>query len=686
MTSLPGSSSQRGARYFLGLLASVAVLTTGCSNMATTATNGASAVSQVLVKGKLHGGNQPVSGAAVTVYFAGQTGYGSASSTAATTTTSSDGYGSFSFTLTCPTSLPYDPLVYIIARGGNTLNNGTTTPNSASVFLAGLSPCSQINSSTFVDMSEVTTVASMAALQQYFNPATESFGVDGILLGYTAMANAMKIIPNLVDYTSGNAVTTLTKTGSASGSTVSVTVTPESAKVNTIANILSACINNNANGDATACSTLESSATPPVAASTSQPNGTFSAAADPLVALYYMMTNPTDGSASNLSAIYALAPPTGAPYQPTLSAAPTDWTIGVTFSSNSSCTNGDGFFDFPYDLKLDSSGNVWVDNGPGSNGNLAHMQFDGTPMECASVASQSRGSTIDDRGNVWVGSYSTNNIYRYTTGGAVLTYTTAAPVVAVTADGNDNVYFSTYAGTALYQIVGGATATAAATPTQISGSLGAAPSQIMVDSSGGSYVTGTTAVNGSGTIWVSSGAATVSQVVVSTNTSDPTYMNGFVTNSYPVSGSSYGISLVPGNAGNVFVSSQSTNTVDLLGLNSGQTSYIEATNFPVSGGGLMNPTAISADGARNVWVANNSTGLSNVSEFSVGGTALSPTGGFTKDSGYLVNGRSILVDAGGNVWISRDGSTSITEIIGAGVPLYQPASVGIAQGRFQTLP
>lgn len=662
MTSFAHSGSTLRARYRIGLLALLAMLPLGCSNMTSTATQSATATPQVRIKGRVHGGNQPVSGATVTVYFAGQSGYGSTGSTGMSTTTANDGYGSFSFAVTCPTA-PYDPLVYLIARGGNTLNNGSSSSNSAAEFLAALAPCSQISSSTFVDMSEVTTVATMAALQQYFNPATQSFGVDGILLGYTAMANAVATIPNLVDYPTGTAVSTLTKTASAGGSSVSVTLTPETAKINTIANIISACINNNANGDATACTALESNATPPMATRTSQPNGTFNPATDLLTALYYMMTNPTDGGASNLNAIYALAPGTGAPYQPTLSTAPSDWTVGVAYSSTSNCANGNGFFNFPYDLKLDARGNVWIDNGPDTNGNLAQMGFDGTPIACSAVATKSRGSTIDARGNVWVGSFSTNNIYRYSpTTGATLTYTTAAPVVAITADGADNVFFSAYTGTALYEIVGGATATTAGAPVLLSTAMGANPAQIMVD--------------GNGIIWGSTGTTSVTATAPASGT--------YTTTPYTVSGNSYGISLVPGNSGNIFSSAQNTNTVDFLGPNGG--GYAEATNFPVSGGGLNNPTAVSADGAHNLWVANNATGVSSVSEFAGNGTALSPTGGFVKAGPYLVNGRSIIVDQGGNVWISRDGSNLITEIVGAGVPIYQPASVGLQQGRFQTLP
>ncbi len=682
MTLFTQSGSTLGARCTLGLLSLVAIFPLGCSNMTSTATESAAASPLVRVKGRVHGGNQPVSGATITVYYAGQSGYGSSGTVdATTTTTANDGYGSFTFTPNCPSS-PHDPLVYLVATGGNTLNNGSSSNNSAAQFLAAVGPCSLINSSTFVDMSEVTTVATMAALQQYFNPATERFGVDGILLSYTAMRNAMAAIPNLVSTTTGLAVTTLTKTATVGTSSVSVTVTPETAKINTIANIVSACINNNANGDATACTTLKNDAIPPNPATTSQSNGSFPAAPDLLTSLYYMLTNPTNGSSANLNAIYALAPGTGAPYQPTLTSAPTDWTIGVTYSSTSNCPNGDAFFNLPHDLKVDASGGVWIANLDGSN--LTQIAFDGTPTTCAPVGSQLYANTIDDQGNVWVGSLNTSSIYRYTPGtGAVLTFTTTAPVYAITADGNHNVYFLSVASgsNSLNVILGGATATVASTPSQIATALGGSPKQIMVGSDGGSYIYGTHTANGTGTVWVSTGQASVYAVSPSTNTSDPTYLNGYVTAPYNVSGDSYGIAIVPGNAGNIFSSAQNTTTIDLLGPSGG--SYTEATSFPASGGGLSTPTNISADGASNVWVANSTA--SRVSEFSNGAVSLTGTTGFVK--GGLLGGQSIIVDQGGNVWVSSNTSpNSIVEILGAGVPLYQPASIGIAQLRFQTLP
>jgi hypothetical protein len=65
-------------------------------------------------------------------------------------------------------------------------------------------------------------------------------------------------------------------------------------------------------------------------------------------------------------------------------------------------------------------------------------------------------------------------------------------------------------------------------------------------------------------------------------------------------------------------------------------------------------------------------------------------GGFQQSSSFS-GGRTIIVDQSGNVWIAGDGtlanpSNFVTEIVGGGVPVYQPYSVGLANGRFQAMP
>ena len=63
------SSVRRSQTFLLALLASSAVFTAGCANMATTAGSGLSG-DGVTLGGKIHGGNQPVGGATVNLWFA----------------------------------------------------------------------------------------------------------------------------------------------------------------------------------------------------------------------------------------------------------------------------------------------------------------------------------------------------------------------------------------------------------------------------------------------------------------------------------------------------------------------------------------------------------------------------------------------------------------------------------------
>jgi hypothetical protein len=105
--------------------------------------------------------------------------------------------------------------------------------------------------------------------------------------------------------------------------------------------------------------------------------------------------------------------------------------------------------------------------------------------------------------------------------------------------------------------------------------------------------------------------------------------------------------------------------------------------------GINNPKAVAIDGRLNVWTVNGAT--NSVSEVSARGTALMPSGGRLFDSSFLFDGRAIIIDMSGNVWVAGNGpvgtpSNSITEIVGAAVPVYQSYSAGLRENRFQTLP
>lgn len=693
-------------RNLLALLASSAMLTAGCANMANTASNVNALDTSAGLTGRVHGGNQPVSGATVNLYFAAQNEY-LAPTLAATTTTATDGSGGFSFienststnngsdnTFNCAAVAGASPLVYVVAKGGNTINNGDpSVNNSAAAFIAVFGTCSQLqNAPSFVDMTEVTTVATMAAVQQFFDPSNDGISADGTGQQYNVIVNLPKTIALLVSAANGTAVSSTVIPASVSSGNngvvgVTVTATPEVSKINTLANILSACVNN-ASASAAPCTTLLTDAVPPPPSITNKPGGTvFAPATDVLQAAYYILTNPTNGGTSNLASIYGLAPAAGAPYQPALAAQPSDWTIGVSYSSSSVCGTGrGGFINQPYDIGVDANDNVWISNAQTSSGNLSEISATGAAATCVFLGSGSNGGlALDVKGNAWISSTGSNNIYRYSSGlngipQGVVDFPTGFPSLGVTADGLGNVYFTSSASGSLYQIPGAASSASAVAPVEISNVVGANPVRLMPDYNGNTVASD---------IWVTSGAGYVSRVAPSTNPSDPNYDHAFSTTTFATGSAAYGVAVTSSNK--VFVSSGGTDNYVTYLTGSG-TSYSPFWTTSAGFAGLDAPTGLAIDGRNNVWVPNNtnaSSSVGSVSEISATASALSPAPtGFQKGSTYLSSGLVSIVDQAGNVWVVGNGGTGnyITEIVGAGVPIYQPFATGLSNGRFQSIP
>lgn len=708
MNSHFSAASQRSGRRLLVSVASTALLASGCSNLVSTAPRDVETGAAAKVGGHIHGGNQPVSGATVNLYFASQNGTATPATLVATTTSLNDGAGSFSFTklanggtntgttnsFSCPSG-PGSPNVYVVARGGNTLNTpGTTVSNPASVFLAPMGLCANIDGSTFISMSEAVTAATVAAVHQYMNVATGDIGADGILVSYDGLANSFNLVSNMVNLATGQTLASSTLTSSAAG--VTVTATPEQSKLNQIANILSACVNTptGANGSTNpnACDVLFANAVPPASASTtSTPGATFSPATDVMQAAYYMFTNLTSSSTANLTALYNLSPGASAPYQPTLAAVPSDWSIGIQYAATGTCgTSSASFISNPYDLNVDGLGNIWIANNQTGGSGLAQLTSNGYPVTCVPIGGASLGGTIDSAGNIWVGDKENNVVYRYDPTGATgkLAFPTAASPFAMAADGSGNVYFSTLPSTspavvaaAVWKITGGATALTPVVPLAISTNVGSVPARLLVDANSA--------------IWVSARDVFVS--LISPATSGAGLLNGYLTTHVTTPTPSYGLA-VTANSGitnSVYVSSQEGSSMlnELVG--SG-TNYSTGAGFPTAAnaGGLNVPSAIAVDGAYNVWAANDQPASGNnlgvVSEFSATGTSLSPdgtvSGGYQKSLASFLHGRTIAVDQSGNVWVGNDGSNAVTQIVGGGVGIYQPFAVGLKNGRFQTKP
>jgi hypothetical protein len=499
--------------------------------------------------GGVMSGTMPIYNAKVSLYAAGMSGYGTGATLLATTTTNAS--GQFQFTKlanfgtgiesganwSCPGSDPTpDPQIYITAVGGNTQGTGvTTTNNSAAAFVAAIGPCSQIKSTTTAQLNELTTVATVFALAQYISPGN---GPGGVQIGTDAanniadtgssatvanavayqgaigLNNAVAGLVNLASISAGTAVIAMPHTGTSASVSgyVTVTATPETAKLTTIANIIAACVNATSSSS-NSCTDLLTSARPPsVASVTSQPSGTFVTAQDTIQAAYYMAVNPIDAgtftlcttnsnATTNLGCLFNLAgiSPT---YPAGLTSAPTDWTLSVSYSAYTTpgtgvktasglavapntCSNGAYFLYGPQKGAIDAYGNLWYVNASQHGANIVAISPIGVPLFCKLAISPynpfSSAITIDTSGNIWASMTDTNTlstlatIYEVPAPGAVpasaaptTTFTYAQlglPATAgvypqvdgIVADGFGNVFFSTFfsGDMAVYEIPAG---------------------------------------------------------------------------------------------------------------------------------------------------------------------------------------------------------------------------------------
>ncbi len=366
-----------------------ALLLSGCGGVASVSAPDAS-VAGVTLRGAVHGGQQPVVGATIQLYATGSTGYGSAATALITGTTVLSGAGgAFNITgdYTCPSaSTP----VYLVATGGN---SGYTS-NSAIALMAALGPCGNLSSSTVISINELTTVASVYALSPFMTGTTHTYATIGTSTGNAVgLANAMADVNVLVN----------TSSGSTPGSTSITGATLPVAAMNTLADIIASCINSSGGSynDGSSCGTLYANANPGGTSSTA-PNDTISA-------LMNIAQHPFTSTARTV-ALYNLQN-ASAPFQPTLTKAPTDFTLALTFAG--------GSLSAPSGLAADASGNLWIANaGANTVTELAHTGavLSGTGYT-ASLSTPSSIALATD-GTVWVTNQGNNTVSRLTAAGA----------------------------------------------------------------------------------------------------------------------------------------------------------------------------------------------------------------------------------------------------------------------------
>ncbi len=642
----------------------------GCSVMsiATPSTN--DSLAGAAVQGKVFGGQQPIVGAQVYLFAANTTGYGSGSLSLLTSgtgrtldtsggPTNGDYYvttgmgGAFSITgdYTCNSGQK----VYLYALGGNS-GSGT---NPSIGLLAALGNCPSagtFSSSLFVVVNEVSTIATAYAIAGFATDATH-LSSSGTTLAKKGIANAIVNASILESLSTGTALT-LTPSGLAS--------VPQST-IDTLANILAACVNSSGTvtgpTNPTACYTLFTNALSGGTTGT-QPTDTATAAIN-------MAHNPV----ANVAALYALASATP-PFAPALTAQPNDFTVWV--NSNPSSTSLVGA---PVSVAVDGSDDTWIVNNlpffsqPGgvteASGSTTLLSGGGSGNFTAGngnwINGAPQGIAFDQSGNAWIGINASNSVLELNSSGtpnASSPFTGAGlgGPIAVAIDGTGNVWVADQ-GNAVSELNSSGVGSSFS---PLTGNNMDNPSAIAVD--------------GSGNVWVASAY-------------------GFKVSKWSNSGSNLGFCTCGGinapsgvaidSTGNVWIANGGNNSVTEV---IGSTDLASAAS-PITGGGLNDPQAIAIDGGGNLWVANytgNSvTELSNAGSMLTGsnglmGGAISGsqlTGVSNYTGGAFFRPNAIAVDGSGDVWITSGGNNPaqsfVTVLIGAAVPVITPIAAGL---------
>ncbi len=373
--------------------------------------------------GKVKGGQIPVSGAVIQLYAVGASGYGSAATPLfPPNSVVTDGDGNWSIdSYNCPSG---DPQVYITSKGGNS-GYGGNNPNL--ILMAALGDCLSTYNLNSLDITETTTVATVWAFAPFMTGPTNVGSSPNNVAG---LVNAAADVNVLVDIGSG----AVPGPDAPAGSTVSVQT------INTVSNALAYCTNSTGGsaGDGTPCGNLFAVTTP---ASGAAPTEIVTAA-----------LNIAKSPAKNVTSIlgYANQAPPSPPFQPSLTAAPNDYTVTVALTG--------GSMSAPSGLAIDASSNVWVaNNGTNSVTELSHL---GSVVNTTSGINTPSAIAVDQVGTVWVTQRNSNSVSRLsgTSGsllpGSPITGSGLAGPNAITIDGIGNAWVTNNGGPSITQISG----------------------------------------------------------------------------------------------------------------------------------------------------------------------------------------------------------------------------------------
>jgi DNA-binding beta-propeller fold protein YncE len=522
--------------------------------------------------------------------------------------------------------------VFLYAQGGNP----GAGINSAASLLAALGQCPTsrtfATTTPFVFVNEVSTVTTAFALVGFASDAHHigSQMTPQSLLGIkTAFAN----VPQLESLAYG---ATFGTTPIGNGSV------PRSL-INTLANIIAACINSSG-PSSTPCTTLFATAR--------FGGATGVIATETASAAIYMARHPANGVAT----LFGLTTPQD-PFAPALATAPADFTIGINYT---------GFgLSGPSGVAVDSTGNVWVSNG----GGYTISEFSNTGTQISPFGGyQGNGDiflpnaiAIDTNDNAWFTSYYFSQLNELTGTGFAPSASHGGGMSEPTAlafDSSSNVWVAnTFTRLSEFYSYGAAESPATGyTGGGLSRSTGVA-----IDPTNGVWVTNAT--NSDLSLFSLAGAA------ISPSTG---YTGGGLSNPSAIA--------LDGN-GDPWITNNNGTSSSISEFNRSGAAMSPSTGY--TGGGLNGPVAIAIDGLGYVWAVNGAG--NSLSEFSSSGTAMSPaTTGYAQ--GQFSGPTGIAIDFAGSIWVSNATDNSVTQMIGLAASTVTPLSLAVKNFSVGTRP
>ena len=601
-------------------------------------------------------GNQALIGASVNAW----TSATSAAQVGASATT--DASGHFSLTFTCPSA---STLMYVTANGGHVASG---TANAHIRLVSALGACGTLPASVVVN--ELTSTVAAYALSGFAPTAgTTPVSFQGKSPG---LDQAFLTLTNLIVPGTGTFAT--------AGRENNQTVVKQ--RLNTVADAMTAC---DASTSAGACAELFSCATANATfVSTGQPctGGTSTVTSDTLNAALSIVQNA--GLVSG-AGIYDVATQTSA-FGPALGAAPLEWSLPLVFSVPNYGP-----------LVIDAGGHVWLlapDPHPAApppaipNLAVTEINADGTFLSPHQTGHDWSGGgvssiegnditnlAIDQSGNVWVSGTSSVVAELNAAGAGVAgapwsTGSAQNDTAAVAIDSAGNAWIAKgNSGASVFEISGGS---GAALGTNLSGVNGYSSANCPCNGM---------AADAMGNMWtVSSGTSQfLSQFNASGhegNIQPPPAVGG-------VAGLSQFTHVATDGSGNLWITDTHFHGVWQF-TPSGASGTFSAAPFSNAAAPGTVAKGIAIDGAGHKWIANNPVSpYPSITELSAdGSTNLSPSDGFGfQVNPAITNAYGIAVDGSGNVWVT-DGSSNITEYVGAAAPTKNPISSAVASGGF----